>query len=158
MDWKSNQQEIFWREYWQGHWLSCDAASINAYLRVWVRMLLVPWSLVIVVQFHMIRPDNCVLIISMFTALHKIMFPNKIHMWACQDRREPQNMYITWPQVRLRDNDLQLQCVYQRINTVLSYFQHTAQISALMTKTVKIKHTCDNNRADLHILLPVFCF
>lgn len=73
MDWKSNQQEIFWREYWQGHWLSCDAASINADLRVWVRMLLVPWSLVIVVQFHMIRPDNCVLIISMFTALHKIL-------------------------------------------------------------------------------------
>lgn len=79
IDWKSNQQEIFWREYWQGHWLSCDAVSINAYLRVWVRMWLVLWSLVIVVQFHMIRPDNCVLIISMFTALHKILCSTTRH-------------------------------------------------------------------------------
>lgn len=79
IDWKSNKQEIFWREYWQGHWLSCDAVSINAYLRVWVKISLVPWSLVIVVRFHMIRPDNCVLIISMFTALHKILCSTTRH-------------------------------------------------------------------------------
>lgn len=145
MDWKSNQQEIFWREYWQGHWLSCDAASINADLRVWVRMLLVPWSLVIVVQFHMIRPDNCVLIISMFTALHKILCsPTRL---ACGPARTVGSRRIcTVHDLRL-DWEIMTYSFsvgIEESTLVLSYFQHTAKISALMTKTVPVTHTCDN--------------